>query len=338
MTSFLLGKFFIAILVFFTVNLFGGLSIGLGYIQIHYRYKRELFPAFNHVFKIISPVLVTILFGIIFYLTGYGQFNKQIWLSLVFSWAIRLAYIILWRRYLLMNMGIFLFHFIASSAIGLWVYSKLIGNPILLLPSRDNMVSQIWLIVILFLYKSFEDLRFGDNRSFMRKKKYILVASENFKRKYLKKISKITSDEIVETIVFAVIIVENFNRPKLARIAEQAISPFRESGTYGIMQVKCAKALSDLKSVEIGTKAISDIYDKVKSASDENRPSWNKDDERHLSEIVHRVAWLYNNSDDYANEVYNVFNQIRAASKANSEAIPTEKLYNAYFTRPRIAP
>lgn len=334
MISFVIIKLLIAFVIFFTVNILGGISIGLGYTQIHYQFKRELYPAFNQVFKIITPVLVTIVFAIIFYLTGFKQLNHHLWLSLVLSWIIRLAYDILWGKHSLMNMGIFAFQAITSSAIGIWIYSKLFQNPTLLLPSRDNMVSQAWLIAILFLYKSFEDLKLGDHSSFERKHKYILNMYTNFNKTYGKRIHKLTSDETIVIMAFAIIIVENFNRPKIARFAERVIAPFRKSGTYGLMQVNSSVYLSDVKSIEIGTSNIISLYEKVKTASDTERPKW-KNDHDHLGEIVHRTAWLYNNSDDYADEVYNVFNQITAHLNPKPETPPIEKLYNAYFFRKR---
>jgi hypothetical protein len=333
MAYFLVSKVIIAIAIFLIVNLLGGISIGLGYTQIHHQYRRERYPAFNQVFKIVTPILVTIAIGIIFHTTGHQRFNHHLWLSLVLSWIVRLIYIVLWQKHSLMNMGIFIAQFAVSSLIGIWLYYKLITNPLLMFPSRDNMVSQIWLIVILFLYKSFEDLKLGDDSSAARKHNYILKSYSGFKREFDQEIQRLVSDEITALLVYSIMIVENFNRPKIARVIELLTSPFHKSGTYGIMQVKSSSYLSDSNSVIAGAEIIVSLNEKVKSPTDTERPSWSKDDGYHLNQIIHRTAWLYNNSDSYADEVLEVFNQLLANSKPKPEPITDEKLHNAYFSR-----
>ena len=89
------------------------------------------------------------------------------------------------------------------------------------------MISQIWLIVILFLYKAFEDLKFGDKKSFERKSKYVLSVYQMFHSKYITYVKNLTSDEIIQTLIFSIMVVENFNRPRLIRLTERITSPFR---------------------------------------------------------------------------------------------------------------
>ena len=79
--------------------------------------------------KIITPVLITIGIGIIFHLSGLFELNNHLWVSLILSWFIRLLYIVFWNRLSLMNMAIFFTQFLVSSAIGFWIYTKLIRWP-----------------------------------------------------------------------------------------------------------------------------------------------------------------------------------------------------------------
>ena len=101
------------------------------------------------------------------------------------------------------------------------------------------------------------------------------------------------------------------------------------------MQVESTKSVSDIQSIQLGAERIIDIYDKVKLASDTNRPSWVKDDEHHLKEIIHRTAWFYNNSTDYSDEVFYVFGQIRSTGTLAQLQPKGGDLYNAYYSRPR---
>ena len=99
------------------------------------------------------------------------------------------------------------------------------------------------------------------------------------------------------------------------------------------MQVSSPHRLSDVKSLELGTRTVDSLFQKIKAASDANRPAWHKDDNEHLSEIIHRTAWLYNNSNNYADEVLFVFNQIITHIGPKPEPPQIEQLYNAYFSR-----
>jgi len=55
------------------------------------------------------------------------------------------------------------------------------------------------------------------------------------------------------TLIKAVCIAENLQRPPWVRKIESALSIFKAEGTYGIMQVKNKKRLSDVDSVSIAT-------------------------------------------------------------------------------------
>ncbi len=311
----------------------GEFSIGIGYTQIHHQFKREQYPAFNQIFKIITPIFVTILLGIVFHVLKLNNLNTHLWLSLLLSWLLRFLYILLWQKYELMNLVVFCIQFAFSAMLGIWLYSKIIHNPTLLFPSRDNMVSEIWLLSALFLYKGFEDVKIGNISSENRKRKYIIKTYTEFKEKFEPTIKKYTKDEITENIIYAIMIIENFNRPKVVRLAEWALSPFRDIGTYGLMQIKSPGYLSDIQSVEAGTKAIIALLENVRSASECDRKDWDKSGNYHIGQIINRTAWLYNNSESYANEVGDIYRQISSYRKPTPPSPTTEQLYNAYFSQ-----
>lgn len=72
-----------------------------------------------------------------------------------------------------------------------------------------------------------------------------------------------TNNEILESIVYAIIIYEDFNRPKIARQVENLkFKLTKKPHTLGVMQVRSDKLISDLESVKLGTEKIVNAYKK----------------------------------------------------------------------------
>ncbi|RYD96128.1 MAG: hypothetical protein EOP54_14485 [Sphingobacteriales bacterium] len=119
-----------------------------------------------------------------------------------------------------------------------------------------------------------------------------------YNKLYGKLITNITKNEILEAITFAIIIYEDFNRPKLARIIENI--KFRLTNrphTLGVMQVTTSKLLTDLESVSLGTTKIVDAYKMyLQKPIEKNQDyyEWST-----ISEIISE----YNTGKSYSNEV-----------------------------------
>jgi hypothetical protein len=84
-----------------------------------------------------------------------------------------------------------------------------------------------------------------------------------------------TIDEIcpgnpeLREVVLAIILFENFNRPRFIRLIERIyIGVFNKPTSIGIMQVTSSKNITDLESVKIGTKTLLNKYTKVMSVPD----------------------------------------------------------------------
>jgi len=76
-----------------------------------------------------------------------------------------------------------------------------------------------------------------------------------------------------QSLVIAVMIVENLQRPKWLRRLENAFGRFRSSGTYGVMQVQAEKPITDEQSI---TFAIEKFFTGTEISSPEN--SWEKNE------------------------------------------------------------
>ena len=124
-------------------------------------------------------------------------------------------------------------------------------------------------------------------------------------------VRKHTSNCKLEALIFAVMILEAFNRPKLYRIVEGMLFWTGYPRSLGIMQVKAAKNVSDLQSVDLGAaKIVSDHSEvlaelKLDPAESLLRENMNpKLFAEHLeNRVVHRTLIKYNYSGDYARDV-----------------------------------
>ncbi len=112
-----------------------------------------------------------------------------------------------------------------------------------------------------FLFQVANNLRFSQDGAKQRKGNYLKARYNHFKKRYGILIKTLTKNEILECITYAVLIYEDFNRPKIARFIEE--TKFRltkKSHTLGVMQVKTDKLISNIESVKLGTQKIVDAY------------------------------------------------------------------------------
>lgn len=320
----------LAFIIFFVVNTMGGLTLKFGYTEMHYRYKREDNFGFDLAFKIFTPILIAIAFALIMHFLRLPDFYKHIWTAVVGSWLIRVLYILAWNRYSLMNWWIFFVQAVISSLIAYWLHHKLIISPALLFPSRDNMVSEVWLIVVLFLYKAMADINPREIRSQSRKAQYLESTFNHIRSRFGKLISKEAQCPEIEILTYSIIIHENFNRPKVVRTLENILSRIKKNGTYGIMQVKSTKMLSDKNSIIHGVHILTELFNKVKTITEEKNPGYKYP--QYLTDlIIKRTAWHYNNSENYSEEIALIYDLLRKKHYSLPKVVNPEDRFNALY-------
>jgi hypothetical protein len=148
----------------------------------------------------------------------------------------------------------------------------------------DNVWSSLIVVILAFYFKDIlsgqgpsEDLIFG--RSLENIPPQVLHAIEKYSAK----------NNANKILVKAICIAENLQRPPWVRKIESVTRFFRSEGTYGIMQVKSKKQVSDVKSVNI---AISQYF---------KNTAWITDIDKLKAYIK-----LYNNDERYAEIVLRV--------------------------------
>jgi hypothetical protein len=103
---------------------------------------------------------------------------------------------------------------------------------------------------------------------------------------------------MLESIVYAVIIYEDFNRPKIARWIENLkFKVTKKPHTLGVMQVRSDRLLSDFESVQLGTEKIIEAYKKYIEKLVEKNESFSE------CAAIHSIIEDYNTGSSYNSEV-----------------------------------
>jgi hypothetical protein len=246
---------------------------------------------------------------------GMEELVKDIWLVVAYYWLIRLLYILGFARARLVNWKREVLLWIASIGGGWLLFVKVIALKENLLPDPKDLRNQFWILLILFLYTSLNNIRLAQDGTKRRKERYLRHEYESNKRRYGTEISSLAPDPLTESLVYAVLLHETFNRPFLARLVERVVFPWG-SKTLGPMQVKTDRRISDRESVERG---VSHVVDIVASAVEEGKK---KSAARggtsfdpiamspHRDFVVYKVASTYNKDDAYWASIREMHGQV----------------------------
>jgi hypothetical protein len=185
-----------------------------------------------------------------------------------------------------------------------------IRNNEFLLPAANDIGKAIWFGILVFLYQIINKMSILSASQRKRKKKYIEKMMTDVETKYSDYIQSYKHTKNLYSLIIAVIIYEQFNRPKFARIIERMLFWTGRVKTSGIMQAKSEEYLSDTESIKIGAKILENSYLKYIEEQQES-------DKKYEYNTPERKAIAdYNRDDQYVSEVYEVFNAIKEISKA----------------------
>ena len=140
------------------------------------------------------------------------------------------------------------------------IYNQFIITETYLLPTKQELATAMWLGVVAFIYKIFNEASFLRENTGSKIEPYLKNHYFYFKYKYGHIIDSEVRNEIEKTLVYAILIYENFNRGKLIRFFEKIFFFTGRIKTTGIMQVQSNNYLSDTESVSLGTQKLLNKY------------------------------------------------------------------------------
>jgi hypothetical protein len=233
--------------------------------------KTEEAPALNFLIRVLTPIVYIIIVSTSLYYFGLDKFVWNIYLVNIYYIIFRLIFNLATNRGLLLNWYRQFLYWTAIVVISYFTYEKLIKVKANILPDFTTVANELWIIILIFIFQVANNLRFSQEATQKRKDKYLKSRYHYFKRFYGQLIKDLTNNEILESIVYAIIIYEDFNRPKIARQVENLkFKLTKKPHTLGVMQVRSDKLISDLESVKIGTEKIVNAYKKYLENPTEN--------------------------------------------------------------------
>jgi hypothetical protein len=290
-----------ALMLFLLTNWIGRHSIQVGYMEISVIAKSNESPAFNFIYRAFSPIAFILLASSVLFSIGFSYLAKDIYLVVFYYFSIRILFNVLVGRFGLLGKAEFFLIAATSCAGAFFVHQELISTKSFFFPTRQEIGTALWLGVAAFLYKTINSIEFSSSAARRRVEKYVFIKRAEFSSLYRKVFSEECRDRGEKNLVLAILIYEDFNRPRAYRFLERLIFPrFKRKASIGPMQVTTEDNIGDLDSVIIGARKIVEAYRRATAAALENdeSPGWAARAEAIAS---------YNSGYSYREEVENIF-------------------------------
>jgi len=255
-----------AIILVIIINAFGKASRVFGYVNISDILEEEKL-GFNLIFRLLSPAIFVSFLSIILYKLGAIGLVQNIWLIVLWYIIIHFILLLLLNRWSSVNKLFYLFTQTLSVGIAYWFYNIALSRGLeFILPEGANFRTEIWLIIILYLYSLLNNYESNYEKRDLKKIEIIKKRYLSFYNKYKNILKKdFKKDEFLHRFLFSIMIIEDLNRPFMIRFLERIFFPLGFIKSTGIMQVRSKKILSDKKSINLAQVKILNEYNKIKN-------------------------------------------------------------------------
>lgn len=305
----------LAVVLFFVMNWIGRHAVtSAKYYQITYFSRFDDAPAFNVAFRVLAPVVYIIVVGALLYYLGLGEYVRSIWLVVAYQQIGRWGYLLLWGRGLLLRWGTQVAIGAASILLAYAAYRQIISDPRRLLPDFNNLTNELWLVVLVFLYKLVDSVYAPSEGNEAQKVRYLGSRYRELSHRFGQLIAEVTPEREIHALIYAVLIYETFNRPAITRILERTLPRRGRLRSYGPMQVQSKEVISDAQSVRAGAERLRDRYlarrAELKAERTQRFGESVTDDRYWVGELrrqsAEEAAKSYNVRSDYADEVLSI--------------------------------
>jgi hypothetical protein len=252
----------LAVVLFFLMNWIGGHSVAsASYYQITYFSRSEEALAFNSLYRILTPTVYVVLAAAAFYAVGLDRYVTHIYLIVVYHAFGRWAYNLLFGRRLLLNWGMQFFIAATSVLLSYWAYIQILTDRRRLLPDITNISNELWIAILLFLYKLADQAAAPRHDNYARKVGYLRRRFEELELRYGHIIREEAREQLLIPLAYAILIYETFNRPTFVRLLERhVLFPLGLARSLGPMQVQVSGSMSDDETIRLGVRSLSASY------------------------------------------------------------------------------
>jgi len=297
MTLMLLVYIALALCLFLIVNWIGRHSISRGYRSMELLPRSDEAPALNTAVRVLTPTVFIILAATALYEVGLGFLVNKIYFVAVIYVVFRWTFNIAWDRFILLNWSKEIILGVIIVLTNWGVTMHLLKDRTSLLPDPANVISELWVLMGLYLFYALNQIRLGEDQNIQRKHKHLISKASQYLIKYDDLISTQTSNEKLKTLILAVMVYENFNRPRVARVLENFCGKIGLARSFGLMQVTSAHPLTDRQSVDLGVKKLVTRWEREKVVYHEYSAEY---------KTAYEVIKDYNADDDYISEVLDI--------------------------------
>jgi len=301
----------VALIMFFVTNWLGGHTpVDRGYVTLSLIAEDDTMPAFNFVFKTLTPLVQYILFiALCQIITPFAFLLANSYMIIVYYWIYRGLYYICRGAFHLANWPIFMLYMIVSVGIAIWIYG-FVESLDSILPGKEALRDQLWILIAIFVYQVVNGLQINRTGTEDRKHRYALRKYHEFVKKYSEVVDANCEYEVDADLLYAIMIVENYNRPPLVRMVEnQKFRLSHKRMSLGIMQVKTDKMIDDKESI----RQAAGIISKLRQEYIGNRNEDELGALGRLGSYIHTLAEKYNGGNwEYAREVREIFETINS--------------------------
>lgn len=296
------------IILFFIINWIGSHSYSVGYMQISMFLKVEEAPAFNFLFRIISPIVYLFIISAVLYKIGLDKYVANAYYISIYYVVFRLSFNLITNRGLLMNWYRQILYWISIISISYFAYTEIIYKKENILPDFETISNELWIIILIFLFHTLNRIRISSDKTIKRKENYLESRFKHFNKKYDEIISEQVKNQKLKSIIYGLMIYEDFNRPKALRIVENiSFKLTKKKHSLGLMQVQTESYLNDLESVKLGIDKVKNAYEKAlknNKLDNLNQEDFNSHRGYHYEwKLQHSILKDYNPDELYIYEV-----------------------------------
>lgn len=299
-----------AYLIYYITNWLGGHTpADRGYMTLSLIAEQDTMPAFNFIFKTLTPIVLYIFYIVLCQSVDcMGLFLTKSYIIILYYWLWRFLYYTIHDVWRLVNWKTLFLYVVVTLALAICIY-RFSENVKSMLPDAESLRDQLWILIAIFVYEVLNKLGINRGETEDRKSRYILTKYAAFKKEYGDIISKQCKTLVDEGLVYSIMIVENYNRPRTVRFLENFVFLIkRKKMSLGIMQVKTKKFINDTQSVQLATQKIIDLREQFMKPEHYDTLSLY---ENRLSDMIRYVANEYNGGgENYANEVEAIYQTI----------------------------
>ena len=284
-----------SIIVLFNLVIALGLFVvngALGALQYGYRGKLFQYGQFgfamdeeenfagNFFLKVVNPAIYLALCCALLQDRYNEILFRSLWLVIPLYWGIRLLFLIIKGRFFILNWRYEVVSIVLSLCLGEGTFFGVViplvnENESVFIPI-DEIRNAIWFAIIAYIAKCIWDIsktRLNGQAIYPWEKREQIIH-----RRYEKFVNRFGSHILLRVhqkypkdkhgkgnficLLYAIMIYEDYNRPKLYRLVENFLKTIcpQKVMTIGIMQVKSKEYITDLESIDLAIEKLLEVY------------------------------------------------------------------------------